>query len=138
MPQRKLFILRIHWIYVSVLKMWKFWMHLIHNWCQIKIPLTYYRNIPPKAKDDDCRSPGTKILAVKQMKADSDHPEEFLSITENVIWMHREVHKYVELLIGIQLATEACIKRRSHVFTFSWQFFKKIDKMLSASTASQH
>jgi len=51
--------------------------------------------------------------------------------------MHRKVHKYVELLIGIQLATDACIKRRRHVFTFSWQF-KKIDKMLSASTTSQH
>jgi hypothetical protein len=47
--------------------------------------LTYYRNIPPKAKDDDCQSPGTKILAVKEIKAASDYPEEFLSITENVI-----------------------------------------------------
>jgi hypothetical protein len=47
--------------------------------------LTYYKNIPPKAKDDDCQSPGTKTLAVKEMKAASDHPEEFLSIIENVI-----------------------------------------------------
>jgi hypothetical protein len=30
--------------------------------------------------------------------------------------MHREVHKYAELLIRIQLATDACIKRRRHVF----------------------
>jgi hypothetical protein len=40
---------------------------------------------PPKPKDDDCQSPGTKILTVKEMKAASDYLDEFLNITENVI-----------------------------------------------------
>jgi hypothetical protein len=36
-----------------------------------------------------------------------------------VIWTQREVHKYVELLTGIQLATDPCIKtRRGLVFNF--------------------
>jgi len=52
---------------------------------QIKIPLIYYSKIPPKAKGDNCRSPVTKIFAVKEIKAASDHPEKFLSIIENVI-----------------------------------------------------
>ena len=37
---------------------------------------------PPNAKDDDCRSPGTKILIANEMKRETDHLEEFLSIIE--------------------------------------------------------
>jgi hypothetical protein len=37
---------------------------------------------------------------------------------KNVIWMWKEVHKYVVPLIGMQMGTDCCVKRRRLVFNF--------------------
>jgi hypothetical protein len=50
---------------------------------------------PPEAEGDDYQSPPTETLTVKKMNQ-----------------MQREIHKCIELLIGIQLAADLFIKRR--------------------------
>jgi hypothetical protein len=37
---------------------------------------------PPEAEHDDCQSPPTKTLAVREMKQTFDHLEQFLNIKE--------------------------------------------------------
>jgi hypothetical protein len=53
--------------------------------------------------------------------------------------MQREVRKYTEVLIGIQLAANSCIKeKREADVQLSLDQFKISDKMPSASTSPKH
>jgi hypothetical protein len=93
---------------------------------------------PPEAEYDDCQSPPTKTLIVKKKKA-FDHLEQFSSIME-------ECDPYAERSLQVCRAVDrdtACYKcmyqeKKASVQLFLGHFFKKVDKMPSASTSSQH
>jgi hypothetical protein len=98
------------------------------------------KKTPPEAQDDDCRSPPTKILKAKEMKEAFDHLEQVLSIMEECD-MNTERSSQVCRAIARDTACYRLPyqeKKKASVQLSVDHFFKKDEKMPSASTCSWH
>jgi hypothetical protein len=93
---------------------------------------------PLEAKNYDLQNPPTKTFTGNEMKEAFGYPEQFLSIMEEC-----PNEKSSQVCSAVDRDT-ACYRllyqeeKKAYVLPSFDHFFKKVDKMLLASTSSQH
>jgi hypothetical protein len=85
---------------------------------------------PPEAEGDDCQSPPTKTLTVKELKEAFDHLKQFLSVVEEC---NVKAERSLQVHRAFDRDTACCRllyqeKKKASVQLSLDQFFKKVGK----------